>query len=134
MIDYLAKNFPGERKPAGVVIPGKVEVSIREWVVPTPGSLPHDPLVTPDGAVWYVTYAGTVGPVRADLPATDGRQPGDPARAADAILQALDSGKTPLRLALGNDAADRGLNIHSILEAFMQTGRSHSQALVYSGK
>jgi NAD(P)-dependent dehydrogenase (short-subunit alcohol dehydrogenase family) len=51
-------------------------------------------------------YAGTTGPVRADLPATDGKQPGDPAKAADAILQALDSGKTPLRLALGNDAAD----------------------------
>jgi NAD(P)-dependent dehydrogenase (short-subunit alcohol dehydrogenase family) len=51
-------------------------------------------------------YDGTVGPVRADLPATDGKQQGDPAKAADAILQALDSGKTPLRLALGNDAAD----------------------------
>jgi NAD(P)-dependent dehydrogenase (short-subunit alcohol dehydrogenase family) len=62
------------------------------------------------GALWQSTalpaYTDTVGPVRADLPATDGKQPGDPARAADAILQALDSGKTPLRLALGNDAAD----------------------------
>jgi hypothetical protein len=46
------------------------------------------------------------GAFRADLPTTDGGQPGDPAKAADAILQALDSGKTPLRLALGNDAAD----------------------------
>jgi NAD(P)-dependent dehydrogenase (short-subunit alcohol dehydrogenase family) len=51
-------------------------------------------------------YAGITGAVRADLPASDGSQPGDPAKAADAILQAIDSDKTPLRLALGNDAAD----------------------------
>jgi NAD(P)-dependent dehydrogenase (short-subunit alcohol dehydrogenase family) len=51
-------------------------------------------------------YSDTIGPVRAGLPDTDGKQPGDPARAAAAILQALDSGETPLRLALGNDAAD----------------------------
>jgi NAD(P)-dependent dehydrogenase (short-subunit alcohol dehydrogenase family) len=51
-------------------------------------------------------YADITGPVRMDLPATDHKQPGDPAKAAAAILQALDSDKTPLRLALGNDAAD----------------------------
>jgi NAD(P)-dependent dehydrogenase (short-subunit alcohol dehydrogenase family) len=51
-------------------------------------------------------YADITGPLRADLPATSGRQPGDPAKAAEAILQALASGKIPLRLALGNDAAD----------------------------
>ncbi|HEX2314127.1 MAG TPA: oxidoreductase [Thermomonospora sp.] len=51
-------------------------------------------------------YADTVGPVRAGLPDSDGRQPGDPAKAAAAILEALDAKDTPLRLALGNDAAD----------------------------
>ena len=51
-------------------------------------------------------YADITGSLRADLPATDGSQPGDPAKAADAILQALASDKTPLRLALGNDAAN----------------------------
>jgi NAD(P)-dependent dehydrogenase (short-subunit alcohol dehydrogenase family) len=51
-------------------------------------------------------YAGSVGPVRANLPGSDGKQPGDPAKAADAILKALDAGDTPLRLPLGNDAAD----------------------------
>jgi NAD(P)-dependent dehydrogenase (short-subunit alcohol dehydrogenase family) len=51
-------------------------------------------------------YAGITGSVRADLPASDGSQPGDPAKAAEAILQAINSDKTPLRLALGNDAAD----------------------------
>lgn len=51
-------------------------------------------------------YAGTVGPVRANLPGSDGEQPGDPAKAAAAILKALDAEDTPLRLPLGNDAAD----------------------------
>jgi NAD(P)-dependent dehydrogenase (short-subunit alcohol dehydrogenase family) len=51
-------------------------------------------------------YADITGPLRAGLPAADGKQPGDPAKAADAIVQALASGKTPLRLALGSDAAD----------------------------
>jgi hypothetical protein len=30
-----------------------VQVSFREWQVPTSGSRPHDPLATPDGAIWY---------------------------------------------------------------------------------
>jgi NAD(P)-dependent dehydrogenase (short-subunit alcohol dehydrogenase family) len=51
-------------------------------------------------------YAEITGPFRTNLPASDGSQPGDPAKAANAIRQALASGKPPLRLALGNDAAD----------------------------
>ncbi|XVQ08895.1 oxidoreductase [Spirillospora sp. CA-255316] len=51
-------------------------------------------------------YEASVGPVRSDLPSTDGKQPGDPAKAAAAILRALDAEETPLRLPLGNDAAD----------------------------
>ncbi|HEY3871727.1 MAG TPA: oxidoreductase [Actinocrinis sp.] len=51
-------------------------------------------------------YADTVGRVRVDLPDSDGKQPGDPAKAAEAILAALQAQKTPLRLPLGNDAAD----------------------------
>lgn len=49
-------------------------------------------------------YEGTVGAVRTGLPDSDGKQPGDPVKAAAAILAALDSEHTPLRLALGNDA------------------------------
>lgn len=51
-------------------------------------------------------YDDIVGPVRETLPSTHGKQPGDPAKAARAILAALDAEKTPLRLPLGNDAAD----------------------------
>jgi virginiamycin B lyase len=47
--DYLVKNFPEKPAPEAVVIPGSVEVSIKEWQVPTPGSRPHDPEFAPDG-------------------------------------------------------------------------------------
>jgi NAD(P)-dependent dehydrogenase (short-subunit alcohol dehydrogenase family) len=57
---------------------------------------------SPDSGV----YADTVGPTRAAVDAMDGTQPGDPAKAADAIFAALDSDSAPLRLALGADAVD----------------------------
>jgi NAD(P)-dependent dehydrogenase (short-subunit alcohol dehydrogenase family) len=51
-------------------------------------------------------YREAVDPVRSALAQGDGRQPGDPARAAAAILEALDGDPPPLRLVLGTDAAD----------------------------
>ncbi|MFG2629888.1 oxidoreductase [Streptomyces sp. NPDC048473] len=59
-------------------------------------------------------YEATVGPVRANLPSSDGKQEGDPDKAATAILTALAAEKTPLRLPLGNDATDA---IHAHLDA-----------------
>ncbi|HEX4107448.1 MAG TPA: oxidoreductase [Solirubrobacteraceae bacterium] len=49
-------------------------------------------------------YAPSVGPTRAAVDQMDGSQPGDPARAAAAILAALEAPQPPLRLALGDDA------------------------------
>jgi len=51
-------------------------------------------------------YAGTVGPTRTYVRTGGGAQPGDPAKAAAAILTALDAEQPPLRLALGGDAVD----------------------------
>ena len=49
-------------------------------------------------------YADVVGPTRAYVRDGDGQQQGDPAKAAAAILAALDADPTPLRLVLGADA------------------------------
>ena len=49
-------------------------------------------------------YAATVGEVRTWVKATDGSQPGDPKKAALAILDAVCSPSMPLRLPLGADA------------------------------
>jgi len=51
-------------------------------------------------------YDETVGPQRAAVDAMDGSQPGDPEKAAAAILEALSSLAPPLRLALGADAIE----------------------------
>lgn len=51
-------------------------------------------------------YDEQIEPLRTDMPEGDGKQPGDPAKAAAAILQAVDSPEPPLRLALGDDAVD----------------------------
>jgi NAD(P)-dependent dehydrogenase (short-subunit alcohol dehydrogenase family) len=59
-------------------------------------------LVSPDSG----HYDDTVGPQRRAVDTMDGSQPGDPAKAAAAILEALDAPTPPLRLALGDDAVE----------------------------
>jgi NAD(P)-dependent dehydrogenase (short-subunit alcohol dehydrogenase family) len=49
-------------------------------------------------------YADTVGPTREYVRTGHGLQPGDPVKAAAAIVQALDQDDPPLRLVLGADA------------------------------
>jgi NAD(P)-dependent dehydrogenase (short-subunit alcohol dehydrogenase family) len=52
------------------------------------------------------TYADTVGGTREMVRTGDGTQAGDPAKAAAAILAALEADPPPLRLPLGSDAVD----------------------------
>jgi virginiamycin B lyase len=60
--EYLTKNFPERQRPAAVVVPGSVKAVIKMWPVPTPGSRPHDPLATRDGAIWWTgQLANTLG-------------------------------------------------------------------------
>ena len=49
-------------------------------------------------------YSDTVGQTRSMIQSGNGTQPGDPAKAAAAILRALDAERPPLRLPLGADA------------------------------
>jgi NAD(P)-dependent dehydrogenase (short-subunit alcohol dehydrogenase family) len=49
-------------------------------------------------------YADVVGPTRAYVREGDGQQPGDPVKAAEAIVAALEADDPPLRLVLGADA------------------------------
>ena len=60
-------------------------------------------------------YAVSTGPTRAAVDGMDGTQPGDPRKAARAILEVLDSVDPPLRLALGNDAVDAIAAHHDLL-------------------
>ncbi|MFD1082683.1 oxidoreductase [Micromonospora andamanensis] len=60
-------------------------------------------------------YAVSTGSTRAAVDAMDGTQPGDPTKAARAILEVIDSADPPLRLALGNDAVDLIAAHHELL-------------------
>jgi len=51
-------------------------------------------------------YSATAGKVRAALRTSTGQEPGDPVRAAKAIVKAVASGQPPHHLLLGNDAFD----------------------------
>jgi NAD(P)-dependent dehydrogenase (short-subunit alcohol dehydrogenase family) len=66
-------------------------------------------------AVTLEDYAGTAGASRERLAAMAGKQPGDPVRAAAAIIQAVDSPQPPLHLVLGSDAYHR---TRQMLDAF----------------
>jgi virginiamycin B lyase len=50
---YLAAHFPERPAPQAVVIQGPAKVSFKEWVVPSLGSRPHDPLAARDGSIWW---------------------------------------------------------------------------------
>jgi virginiamycin B lyase len=53
MKDYLAKAFPEKAKPDAMLVAGPTKVAMHRWQAGTPGSRPHDPLATQDGALWY---------------------------------------------------------------------------------
>ncbi|HVX46223.1 MAG TPA: oxidoreductase [Mycobacteriales bacterium] len=76
-------------------------------------------------------YQDSVGPLRTDLPGSDGQQPGDPAKAAAAILTALAAEKTPLRLPLGNDATDMVIAQLADSRAELDTWESVSRSTDY---
>ena len=49
-------------------------------------------------------YAPLIGPIEASLSAHAGSQPGDPDRAAEVIVRAVEAPHSPMRLILGSDA------------------------------
>jgi hypothetical protein len=51
-------------------------------------------------------YDAVMDPLRAAREAKSGNQPGDPAKAAQALLTLIDSDNPPVRLFLGNDALE----------------------------
>ncbi|WP_328533500.1 SDR family NAD(P)-dependent oxidoreductase [Micromonospora zamorensis] len=53
------------------------------------------------------TYSDLLAAVRADMAGTDGRQEGDPTRAAEIIVSLAHSNEVPLRLPLGREAVER---------------------------
>jgi NAD(P)-dependent dehydrogenase (short-subunit alcohol dehydrogenase family) len=55
-------------------------------------------------------YAKTAGKVRREIRADSGKQPGDPVRAVQALIAAVESAKPPRHLLLGNDSFDGAMS------------------------
>lgn len=59
---YLATHFPVKPAPEGKVIAGPASVTFKEWMLPTLGQRPHDPLATRDGSIWWTgMFANVLG-------------------------------------------------------------------------
>ena len=78
-------------------------------------------------------YAASTGPTRTAVDAMDGSQPGDPRKAARAILRMLDHPEPPLRLALGNDAVDYIAAHQGLLRADLTRFEKLSRAMDLAG-
>jgi NAD(P)-dependent dehydrogenase (short-subunit alcohol dehydrogenase family) len=77
-------------------------------------------------------YAATVGATRAYIESEDGRQAGDPAKAAEAIIQVLDADDPPLRLALGADAVDAIRAKHEALRVDLDRWEELARATAFA--
>jgi virginiamycin B lyase len=53
LVEILALAHPGHRPPRTPADVAELNVSIREWAVPSKGGHPHDPAVGPDGSLWF---------------------------------------------------------------------------------
>ncbi|MFI7444732.1 SDR family NAD(P)-dependent oxidoreductase [Nonomuraea indica] len=74
------------------------------------------------------TYRDLLAAVRADMAGTDGRQEGDPERAAEIIVSLVHGDEVPLRLPLGREAVERISGVHrrglDEVERWAETARS----------
>ncbi len=57
---YLALSFPETYDRRPTLVDGDVAVTFQEWLVPTRGQRPRDPLQTPDGMIWWSGMYGSL--------------------------------------------------------------------------
>lgn len=103
---YCATKFALEALSEALV--KEVEALGIKIIIVEPGAFRTDfngrSLVLADTQI--ADYEPIVGGFRQWLQDMDGKQPGDPVKAAEAMIQAVNSDNPPLRLALGADAVD----------------------------
>jgi len=94
-LEGMSEALADEVRPLGIKV-----------LIVEPGAFRTGFFGSTTGSEQIAGYAGTVGATRQMVQASNGRQPGDPAKAAGAIITAIDAPETPLRLPLGDDAVD----------------------------
>jgi NAD(P)-dependent dehydrogenase (short-subunit alcohol dehydrogenase family) len=94
-LEGMSEALADEVRPLGIKV-----------LIVEPGAFRTGLFASTTASAEIADYAATVGSTRQMVDTQNGAQPGDPAKAAAAILTALDSDATPLRLPLGDDAVD----------------------------
>jgi NAD(P)-dependent dehydrogenase (short-subunit alcohol dehydrogenase family) len=94
-LEGMSEALADEVRPLGIKV-----------LIVEPGAFRTGLFGSTTGSGQIADYSATVGPTRQMIQVSDGRQPGDPAKAAAAIITAVDAPQTPLRLPLGDDAVD----------------------------
>ena len=62
MTQYLATHYPPKPGREPVLVPGPVQITFKEWIVPTLGQRSRDPLQRADGTIyWTGQFASLVG-------------------------------------------------------------------------
>jgi NAD(P)-dependent dehydrogenase (short-subunit alcohol dehydrogenase family) len=94
-VDGLSESLAKETAPLGIKVTIVAPSGFRtDWAG---RSANNSPIVIED-------YAATAGANKNNIRGYSGNQPGDPARAAKAIVKAVESAQPPLRLLLGEAA------------------------------
>jgi NAD(P)-dependent dehydrogenase (short-subunit alcohol dehydrogenase family) len=94
-LEGMSEALADEVRPLGIKV-----------LIVEPGAFRTGFFASTTGSEQIADYEVTVGPTRQMIQASNGQQPGDPARAAAAIIAAINAPETPLRLPLGDDAVD----------------------------
>ncbi len=76
-------------------------------------------------------YRPVIAPIEEFLYGQAGRQPGDPVKAADVMIEAVDSVTPPLRLMLGADAYEMWDRTLTARQADLRAWRSRGEATAY---
>lgn len=68
---YLATHFPPKPGREPKLVAGDVTVTFREWQVPTLGQRSRDPVMTPDGNIWwngqFISLIGRLNPATGEM-------------------------------------------------------------------
>jgi len=57
---YLATHFPPNDRRAPELVPGDVQLTFKEWTVPTLGQRSRDPVQARDGSIWWAGQWGNL--------------------------------------------------------------------------
>ena len=120
-LEGMTEALHDEVRPLGIktliVEPGAFRTSLMGNGTASPDELPD--------------YADTVGATRKMVAAGDGAQPGDPAKAAALIIEALEADETPLHLPLGDDGVTAVLDHLDQVRAQVTTWSAKSRATAF---